>query len=70
MLENKISRIIVVNQKNEPAGIISFRDFFRISLQLGSEEDVTEAFVLSGQLRSGFLSENGFGGISLARDVM
>ncbi len=70
MLENKISRIIVVNQKSEPVGIISFRDFFRISLQLGSEEDVTEANVLSGKLRSGFLSENGFGGVSLARDVM
>ncbi len=70
MLKNKISRIIVVNQKREPVGIISFRDFFRISLQLGSEEDVTEANVLSGQLRSGFLSENGFGGVSLASDVM
>lgn len=70
MLENEISRIIVVNQKREPVGIISFRDFFRISLQLGSEEDVTETFALSGQLRSGFLSENGFGGVSLARDVM
>lgn len=69
LLENKISRIIVKNQNEEPVGVVSLRDLFRISLELGSEEDDT-GFTLSDKIRSGFLSEEGFGGISLARDVM
>ena len=69
MLENKISRIIVKNQNEEPTGIISFRDLFRISLELGSEEDDV-GFAISDQIRRGFLSEEGFGDISLAREVM
>jgi len=69
MLENKVSRVITKNQDNQPIGVISFRDLFRISLELGSEEDDT-GFTLSDQIRRGFLSEEGFGGISLARDVM
>ncbi len=69
MVENKISRIIVKNQKEEAVGIISFRDLFRISLELGSEEDYS-GFSLSGQIRKGFLSKEGFGNTSLARDVM
>ena len=69
MLENKISRIIVKNQNEEPIGIISFRDLFRISIELGSEED-DSGFTISDQIRKGFLSEEGFGNISLAREVM
>lgn len=69
MLESKISRIMVKNQNEEPVGIISFRDFFRISLELGDEEDDT-GFTISDQIRKGFLSEEGFGDISLAREVM
>jgi len=69
MLEKKISRIIVKNQNEEPVGIISFRDLFRISIELGSEEDYS-GFNLSQNIRRGFLSEEGFGNISLARDVM
>lgn len=69
MLENKISRIIVKDQNEKPVGIISFRDLFRISIELGSEED-DSGFTISEQIRKGFLSEDGFGGISLARDVM
>lgn len=69
MLEKKISRIIVKNQNEEPVGIISFRDLFRISVELGSEEDYS-GFSLSDNIRHGFLSESGFGDISLARDVM
>ena len=69
MLENKISRIIVKNQNEEPIGIISFRDLFRISIELGSEED-DSGFTISDQIRKGFLSEEGFGDISLAREVM
>ncbi|EGG41700.1 signal transduction protein [Candidatus Nitrosarchaeum limnium SFB1] len=69
MIENRISRIIVKDQNEKPVGIISFRDLFRISIELGSEED-DSGFTISEQIRKGFLSEEGFGGISLARDVM
>jgi CBS domain-containing protein len=69
MLESKVSRVIVKNQNEEPIGIISFRDLFRISLELGSEEDGL-GFGFSDQIRKGFLSEEGFGDISLAREVM
>lgn len=70
MIRNNISRIIVTDSKGKPSGIITFRDFFAISLQLGSGVDVTEPSALSGHVRSGFLSEQGFGGVSLARDIM
>lgn len=68
MLEKKISRIIVKNQQEEPVGIISFRDLFRISIELGSEDDFSGTNF--DNVRRGFLSEEGFGDISLARDVM
>ena len=69
MLENNVSRIIVKNQNEEPVGIISFRDLFRISIELGSEED-SMGFTISDQIRKGFLSKEGFGNISLANEVM
>lgn len=69
MLENKVSRVIVKDQNEIPIGVISFRDLFRISIELGSEED-DSGFSISDQIRHGFLSEEGFGNISLARDVM
>ena len=69
MLENKVSRIIVKNQNEEPVGIISFRDLFRISIELGNEEDGS-GFTISDQIRKGFLAQEGFGDISLAREVM
>jgi CBS domain-containing protein len=69
MLENKVSRIIVKDQNENPVGVISFRNLFRISVELGSEEDDL-GYTISDQIRKGFLSEEGFGNISLARDVM
>ncbi|MDH3384765.1 MAG: CBS domain-containing protein [Nitrosopumilus sp.] len=69
MLENKVSRIIVKNQNEEPTGVISFRDLFRISIELGSEED-DMGFTIPDQIRKGFLSKEGFGNISLANEVM
>lgn len=69
MIEKRISRIIVKDQNENPVGIISFRDLFRISFELGSEED-DSGFTISDNIRKGFLSEEGFGNISLARDVM
>jgi CBS domain-containing protein len=68
MLENKVSRVIVKNQNEQPVGVISFRDLFRISVELGSDED--SGNVLVEQVRRGFLSEEGFGGVSLANEVM
>lgn len=70
MLEKKISRLIVKNQNEEPVGIISFRDLFRISMELGSDDEDDSEFTISDQARKGFLSKEGFGNISLARDVM
>lgn len=69
MLESKVSRVIVKDQNENPVGVISFRDLFRISIELGSEED-NLGFTISDQIRKGFLSEEGFGNISLARDIM
>jgi CBS domain-containing protein len=70
MIENKVSRVITKNQNNQPEGIISLRDFFRVSLDLGSEEDDVGAYAFSDNIRKGFLSESGFGGTTLARDIM
>jgi CBS domain-containing protein len=69
MLEKKISRLIVKNQNEKAVGIISFRDLFRIAIELGSEEEDSE-YGISDQIRKGFLSKEGFGNISLAREVM
>jgi len=70
MLEYKVSRLITLNQENKPVGIISLRDFFRVSLDLGSDEDDIGAFAFADNMRKGFLSETGFGGTTLARDIM
>ena len=68
MLESKVSRVIVKDQNENPVGVISFRDLFRIAIELGSEDN--SGFAISEQIREGFLAEEGFGSISLARDVM
>jgi CBS domain-containing protein len=70
MLEYKVSRLITLNQENKPVGIISLRDFFRVSLDLGSDEDDVGAYAFADNIRKGFLSETGFGGTTLARDIM
>ena len=69
MLEKKVSRVIVKDQNEHPVGVISFRNLFRISIELGDAEEDLEHNTLD-QIRKGFLSEEGFGNISLARDVM
>ena len=69
MLTKKVSRLVVKDQNQKPVGIISFRDLFRISLELGCEEDFS-GISLSKNIREGFLSETGFGNTSLTRDVM
>ncbi len=70
MLEYKVSRLITLNQENKPVGIISLRDFFRVSLDLGSDADDDGAYAFADNMRKGFLSDTGFGGTTLARDIM
>ena len=50
-------------------GVVSFRNLFRISVELGDDEEDSEHNALD-QMQKGFLSEEWFGNISLARDVM
>jgi CBS domain-containing protein len=69
MLEHKISRIIAKDQNDTPVGVISFRDFFRVSLELGVE-DFSDDFSLSDHVSKGFVSSEGFGAITLASEIM
>lgn len=69
MLEHRISRIIAKDQNDNPIGVISFRDFFRVSLELGVE-DALDDFSLSDHIRKGFVSSEGFGAITLASEIM
>jgi CBS domain-containing protein len=68
MLEHKISRIITKDQNNNPIGVISFRDFFRVSLELGVED--FDEYSLSDHIRHGLVSSSGFGAITLAEEIM
>lgn len=69
MLEHKISRIIAKDQNDNPVGVISFRDFFRVSLEFGVE-DLSDDFSLSDHISKGFVSSDGFGAITLASEIM
>jgi CBS domain-containing protein len=69
MLEHKISRIITKDQNDYLVGVISFRDFFRVSLELGVE-DASDDFSLSDHVRKGFVSSDGFGALTLASEIM
>jgi len=73
MIENKISRIFLKNENNEPKGIMTFRDLFHVALEQGesgvvldnSDQSISVIFT-----RKGFLSDSGFGNTILAKDVM
>jgi len=73
MIEDKITRLILRNAREEPAGIVSMRDLFRVSLTHGESVDVVDnrnpeiPIVFS---RTGFLSRTGFGGSIRASDIM
>ncbi|WP_245867286.1 CBS domain-containing protein [Candidatus Nitrosotalea bavarica] len=69
MLEHKISRIITKDQHDNHLGVISFRDFFRVALELGVE-DLSDDYSLSDHIRKGFVSSEGFGAITLASEIM
>ena len=73
MIEEKISRIFLKNQDNEPEGILTFRDLFHVALEQGDSDSVldnTDSAISVVFTRKGFLSDSGFGKTIFAKDVM
>lgn len=73
MVDEGISRIFLKNQNNEPEGILTFRDLFKIALKEGRSDvviDNSDPAVSVVFPRKGFLSESGFGQTTLAKDIM
>lgn len=73
MIDEKISRIILRDRKENPVGIVTFRDLFNMSLRLGEEEDVldnSDPLISIIFPRKGFISESGFGGTTKASEIM
>lgn len=73
MIEEKISRIFIKNQNNEPEGIFTFRDLFHVALEQGNTDavlDNSDAAISVIFSRKGFLSDSGFGKTIKVKDVM
>jgi len=73
MIDEKISRIVLRDQNENPVGIVTFRDLFNVSLKLGQEEDVldnSDPLISIIFPRKGFVSESGFGGSTKASEIM
>ena len=73
MINQKISRIFLKNQNNEPQGIMTFRDLFHVALEQGNSDAVLDNSDPSISIvftRKGFLSDSGFGNTIKAKDVM
>ena len=73
MIDEKISRIILRDENENPVGIITFRDLFNLSLKLGEEEDIldnSDPLISVIFPRKGFVSESGFGGSTKASEIM
>jgi CBS domain-containing protein len=72
MTKKKISRIILRDENEEPVGVLSFKDLFRMALQSGVKKVIKEKKPnLSVTIfRKGFASDSGFGKITPARDIM
>jgi CBS domain-containing protein len=73
MIEDKVSRLIIKNSKNEAKGVVTFGDLFRISMTMGQDNDVldnSDPLISVVFPRKGFLTQSGFGGTILAKDVM
>ena len=73
MIEEKISRIFLKNEQNDPEGILTFRDLFHVALEQGNLDSVLENADQSISVvftRKGFLSDSGFGNTIKAKDVM
>lgn len=72
MIDDKVSRIILRNHNENPEGILTFRDLFRVALQGNLEEviDNKDPAISVVFTRKGFLSESGFGGTTTAHEIM
>ena len=73
MVQQRISRIFLRNQNNEPQGIMTFRDLFRVALEQGNNDavlDSSDPVISVVFTRKGFLSDSGFGSTVQAKDVM
>jgi CBS domain-containing protein len=73
MIEEKISRIFLKNEHNDPEGILTFRDLFHVALEQGNLDSVLDNADQSISVvftRKGFLSSSGFGNTIKAKDVM
>ncbi|MFB5636285.1 MAG: CBS domain-containing protein [Nitrosopumilus sp.] len=73
MIEQKISRVILRNHDEIPVGIVTFRDLFKLALDLGRHEDVldnTDPAISVIFPRKGFISESGFGGSTKIEEIM
>ena len=73
MIDEQISRVILRNHDETPVGIVTFRDMFNLSLNLGEQEDVLDNSDPTISVifpRKGFLSESGFGGSTKIDEIM
>jgi len=73
MIDEKISRVILRNRDEMPVGIVTFRDLFKLALDLGEQEDVldnTDPAISVIFPRKGFVSESGFGGSIKINEIM
>ena len=73
MIDEKISRIFIKNENNEPEGILTFRDLFHVALEQGNADavlDNSDDIISIVFTRKGFLSDSGFGKTIKAKDVM
>ena len=73
MIQQRISRIFLKNQNNEPQGIMTFRDLFHVALEQGNTDAVLDSSDPANSVvltREGFLSDSGFGNTIQVKDVM
>jgi CBS domain-containing protein len=73
MIDEKISRVFLKNENNDPEGIMTFRDLFHVALEQGNSDSVLDNSDQSISVvftRKGFLSDSGFGNTIKAKDVM
>lgn len=72
MISQHVSRIIVKNRAEEPIGVMSFRDLFRLSIVLGKEDEIIDnssgiSILFS---RKGLISKTGFGATAQVKEAM
>ena len=73
MIDEKISRVFLKNENNDPEGIMTFRDLFHVALEQGNSDvvlDNSDQSISVFFTRKGFLSDSGFGKTIKAKAVM